>query len=72
MEPAMTHSTPPLVPVPDELPHHTAYGVDGRAHQHGAGCFWDLTQCGWRCAPAAATAPPGPDGVLSGDCPEVA
>lgn len=65
-------TTPPLAPVPDRLPRHTAYGVDGQAHQHAQGCWWDVLECGWRCAPAEATTPPGPQELLAPGCPDVA
>jgi len=69
----MSLPTPPtLAPVPDTLPVHTAYGVDGLAHHHGPGCFWDLAECGWHCAPAVATTPPEPGPVIDPGCPDVA
>ena len=64
---------PPLAPVPDRLPGHTAYGLDGQGHQHGTGCHWDVLVCGWRCGPAAATPAEVPGGeVLDPGCPGVA
>lgn len=65
-------TTPPLSPVPDQLPHHTAYGVDGQGHRHTDGCWWDVLECGWRCVPSVATTPPVPREGLGAECPDVA